>query len=171
MKYLKEFRDYFFDLHDNKVNQKYADTLPYSFHLEMVYNQAKKFSYLIKYGEHDRIYISCYAHDSIEDARKTYNDIEKLCGNEIADIVYCCTEDKGKTREERHSDKFYEELSKNKLAVFVKLCDIIANTHYSLMTNSNMYEKYKKEFDKTKKYLFVKEYEDMFNYLEKLLTI
>ena len=34
-----------------------------------------------------------------------------------------------------------------------------------------MYEKYKKEFDKTKKYLFVKEYEDMFNYLEKLLTI
>lgn len=94
-----------------------------------------------------------------------------MCGKEVADMVYCCTEDKGKDRSERHSEKFYTELSANKWAVFVKLCDIIANVKFSLLTNSSMYSKYKFEFIKTKKYLYREEFKKMFDYLEKLLEI
>lgn len=164
---------YFCDLHDIGVNQKYAGSLPYSFHLEMVGKQAYKFKHLIPSYDNlwETIIISCYAHDAIEDARKTYNDILELCGEDVADIVYCCTEDKGKNRSERHSDKFYNDLRKNKWAIFVKLCDIIANVKFSLLTNSTMFSKYKKEYSKTKEFLYENDFEEMFDYLEKLFAV
>ena len=53
--------------------------------------------------------------------------------------------EKGKNRKERANDKYYAGIRATKGAVFVKLCDRIANVQYSKMTKSRQYEMYKKE--------------------------
>ena len=184
---LQKAQEYFYHLHDIECNQKYDKKLPYSFHLDMVLKQVQKFSYLIKnrYSRAnpeknmfnldtiwDEIVVSAFGHDSIEDARLTYNDIKELYGDRVADIIYLCTEDKGKTRAERKSEKWYNELKTNDLAVFIKLCDIIANVKYSFLTNSSMFGKYKQEYEeKVKPFLYKEEYKDMFTHLDKIFEI
>lgn len=173
----KCFRTFCVAQHDLVCNQKYAtsfikDGIPYSFHLRAVVEQVYKFKYLLKSEKEIALAIAgAWGHDLIEDARVTYNDIKQDWGQELADIIYCCTEEKGRNREERHSSKYYSELSKNDLAVFVKLCDIIANAKFSLLTNSNMYEKYKKEYPKLKDSIYRLQFADMFEYLERILSV
>jgi len=94
---------------------------------------------------YDLFIISCYAHDLIEDTRTSYNDVVKYLGQLIADITFAVTNEKGKTRGDRANDKYYEGIRNTEGAIFVKLCDRIANVQYSKMTKSSMFEKYKKE--------------------------
>jgi hypothetical protein len=172
---MRNIKSYFVNLHDVECNQKYNGNLPYSFHLEMVAKQAEKFQHHIPSDNpyHDAVWIGIWGHDSIEDARLTYNDVKNQWGESgeiAAEIIYLCTEFKGRTRAERKPKEFYLQLKENELAVFVKLCDIIANTKFSLLTNSSMYDKYKVEyFEKVRPLLFVKaQYDDMWNYLDEL---
>jgi (p)ppGpp synthase/HD superfamily hydrolase len=168
---VKEFIEFCKNQHDIHCNQKYGDIHPYSFHLELVSKQAKLFKHILDKNDYELTIYGCWGHDLIEDARMTYNDIKNMVGEQVADIIYCCTEEKGKNRTERHSQKFFDELKENELAIFVKLCDITANVKYSLLTNSSMYSKYKKEFPKLKENIYVEKYDEMFNYLESLLNI
>lgn len=181
-----KFKETIFNLHDIKCNHKYADIHPYSFHLECVLKQAELFIGLVA-DEGDKKLI-CYAaisHDTCEDARISYNELVELVKYgylqselnhnrlrtfpiEVADIVYAVTDEKGKNHGERKNDKYYKELSENKLAVFVKLSDIAANTLYSKLTGSTMYKKYKSEFGKFKEKCWVEEYAEFFNYVEGL---
>jgi hypothetical protein len=108
----------FMDTHDLDCNQKYGDTLPYSFHLTCVWQQALKFKYLlddylisnpndirgINFQKIDLVHAACFGHDLIEDARVSYNSIIEVCqdvyfGTKLADIIYCLTDEKGKTRD------------------------------------------------------------------------
>lgn len=167
--YIKSFRDYFADRHDNFCNQKYDGKYPYSFHLDMVATQANRFKHLISKDtlEKHATWAAIYGHDSIEDGRLSYNELKQLYGERAANIIFLCTEHRGKTRDERHPAEWYQEMSKDLSAVFVKLCDIIANSLYSLMTNSDMFKKYKKEYyNKVAPNLFCKELREMFNFLE-----
>ena len=172
---ISDIEYYFCDLHDIGVNQRYDKILPYSFHLKMVNAQGEKFKKLVwetsGYLPYS-VQVGLFAHDSIEDARLTYNDIKEKFGQEAAEIVYLCTENKGRNRNERKDDSFYNELKTNKLAVFVKLCDLIANVKYSLLTNSTMFDKYKSEYlYKIKPHLFTQEFKPMFDYLDKIFEI
>ena len=165
---------YFSELHDITCNQKYNKSLPYSFHLEMVAAQAYLFAGLIPAeNPHNKaVWIAIWGHDSIEDARLSYNDIKSLFGELSAEIIYLCTENKGRNRSERKNDIWYNQLKTNNLAVFVKLCDIIANVKFSLLTNSSMFNKYKSEYkQKVKPMLFIEDYKPMFDYLDKLFEI
>ena len=169
---LSDVEEYFYNLHDIEVNQKYNKNLPYSFHLEMVKNQALKFQYLMTDEDYLATWIGIFGHDSIEDARLTYNNIEEKFVKKAAEIIYLCTEDKGRNRSERKSKIWYEKLAKNKNAVFVKLCDIIANSLFSALSGSSMFDKYKSEYiDKVKPNLYCKQYEDMFDYLDKIYDL
>lgn len=171
---IPRIRQHFFDLHDNTCNQKYDEHLPYSFHLEMVAKQAKKFEKFIPSDNpyYLSVWAGIYGHDAIEDARLTYNDIKSLFGTITAEIIYLCSENKGRSRAERKSDSWYEELKQNDLAVFVKLCDIIANIKYSLLTNSSMFNKYSDEYkSKVKPNLYTEEYSEIFDYIDSLLNI
>jgi hypothetical protein len=73
--------------------------------------------------------------------------VKEHLGQEAADIIYALTNEKGKNRKERANDKYYEGIKNTPGAVFVKLCDRIANVQYSKMTGSRMFEMYKKEND------------------------
>lgn len=179
-----------FNRHDIYCNQKYGDGLPYSFHLKAVLAQGQKFIHLIpnKILENvnnryslpstlrDAVVVALVAHDIQEDGRMTYNDIKDLVsgvsstvvGTLVADIVYCVTDEKGKNRAERKRDIYYQELSENNLAVFVKLADIAANTLFSKLTGHSMYDKYKQEFAHFKEMCYKEEFEEFFNYVENI---
>lgn len=187
---LSKFRKYIYNQHDVECNQKYAKILPYSTHLTFVEMQGEKFIHLVKKGsiinkENFRSLMVSYvdivrhaliAHDCIEDARMTYNDLIEVVNTEkfgnaiaaemVADIVYCVTDEKGKNRKERKNAKYYSELRKNDLAVFVKLADLAANTLFSKLSGSSMYDKYKKEFPKFKEMLYIEKYKEFFDYIE-----
>jgi (p)ppGpp synthase/HD superfamily hydrolase len=95
----------------------------------------------------DACFRATWGHDLIEDCRVSYNDVKEQLGQEAADIIYAVTNEKGKNRKERANDKYYEGIRNTPGAVFVKLCDRIANVQYSKMTKSRMFEMYKKEND------------------------
>lgn len=150
------------DQHQN-TNHFYDTYLPYEFHLRMVNQVAKDFQTLLddtkdySTGEDFRgpmqdqmtlrgaCLLATWGHDLIEDTRVSYNDVKLHLGQEAADIVFAVTNEKGKNRKERANDKYYEGIRNTKGAVFVKLCDRIANVQYSKMTKSRMFEMYKKE--------------------------
>ena len=172
--------NYFIHLHDVKVNQKYDENgmnLPFSFHLKIIEQQAYKFEHLLEKDFTTEnlldMIVACYAHDAIEDARLTYNDIKNKFGVVVADIVFLCTEFKGKNPDERHPVEFYKQLATNKLAVYVKLCDVIANALYSVMTNNkNMLNKSKKRFDeKFMVYCYIEEFKEMYDYLKRIYEL
>jgi len=166
------FKNYCINRHDVVCNQKYDNTLPYSMHLMYVIAQCSMFKHLLPNMKVQQLAIcGCYGHDLIEDARVTYNDIKQEWGEELADVIYLCTEDKGKDRAERHSEAYYKLLATNDIAIFVKLCDIIANVKYSILTNSSMFNKHLKEHTNTVKYLWKEEYRPMFVTLDRLFHV
>jgi (p)ppGpp synthase/HD superfamily hydrolase len=137
----------------NETNHMYDKYLPYEFHLRMVAHVCEKFIELIPNlndGEtalRDTVLLAAYGHDLIEDTRVSYNDVKDILGLEAADIIYAVTNEKGKNRKERANEKYYEGIRNTRGAVFVKLCDRIANVQYSKMTGSRMFDMYKKEND------------------------
>lgn len=144
------------------TNHKYANIIPYEFHLEMVAEVARRFKDVWGklYGENSFYHAlyACYGHDLLEDTRVSFNDIthelaRSFIGYETliygadtaAYIIYALTNEKGKNREERANDKYYEGIRNTPGAVFVKLCDRIANVKFSLFTGGSMLGKYEKE--------------------------
>jgi hypothetical protein len=91
----------------------------------------------------------------------------------LAEIIFLCTEMRGRNRAERKNDVFYQQLAQNELAVFVKLCDIMANLKYSILENSSMYDKYLAEWSKTRSILkdHLTTYQNMFAHIDKLLSL
>lgn len=166
-------------------NHKYADDLPYSFHLKMAAAVADQFKHLLseerghyvpeldlQLSYYDIAKKAVYFHDAIEDARMTYNDVCSLIGEKAADVVYAVTNEKGKTRAERANDNYYQGIRETPLAVFVKLCDRIANVKYGQMVGSRMVEMYRKENPNfVKKLGYSKEHPlaEMFDHLNDLL--
>lgn len=145
-------------LNHESVNHLYAEYLPYRFHLEMVVNTAQKFSYLLA-AEEDRTNAiqACWLHDTLEDCRKTYNDLKILYNyglnqkdSPVPDIVYAVTNEKGRNRSERANEKYYQGIRETSGATFVKLCDRIANATFGLVHGGSMLAKYQ---DENKKFL------------------
>ena len=152
------------------TNHQY-DNHPYTFHLEMVVDVAKRFIYLIDDSLRDVVVSACYCHDVIEDTRQTYNDVNLATSEKVADIVYALTNEKGKTRKERANDKYYQGIRETDLAVFAKMCDRIANVEYSLSKGTNMADMYKKETPNFISKIYDEKYDDMFEYLKEITGV
>ena len=111
---IDHFRQMAHDLHQS-VNQTYAGTLPYGFHLDMVVEGVRNYGHLVCVREDDvlPLFFGAYYHDSIEDARMTYNDVMREARSVMSveqallatEIVYALTNDKGRTRAERAGEK------------------------------------------------------------------
>ena len=149
-----------------QVNHKY-DGNEYFIHLQSVYKFAVKYQHLINPDILVNVLAACWLHDTIEDARLTYNDIKKDFGFDIAELVFALTNEKGRVRDDRANDKYYEEMREVEGAVFIKLCDRLANTEYSFNSKSGMIKKYKKEYPHFKHMLYNVSYDEMFIELEK----
>ena len=142
------------DIHAG-VNQFYDKDKPYSVHLEAVLSNAliygedlpdfERYKEVIAFG-------ACF-HDTIEDARLTYNDVKKIALDFFdqddavvaTEIVYALTNEKGRNRAERENDKYFDGIRNTPFAPFVKCCDRLANFKYSINHESKMVKAYYKE--------------------------
>jgi (p)ppGpp synthase/HD superfamily hydrolase len=186
----KNYIKWVIEKHSN-TNHMYDTYLPYEFHLRMVNHVGQNFKHLLddtrEYYTGEQIVnpmvqvsltkacmLATWGHDLIEDTRVSYNDVKEYLGQEAADIIYAVTNEKGKNRNERANEKYYEGIRNTKGAVFVKLCDRIANVQYSKMTGSRMFEMYKKENPRFEKmlgrYTDNTNLEKMFEYLGNLFS-
>ena len=155
---INEMRRSAYALHDS-VNQKYGKIHPYGYHLDMTVQSIRDFGYLVCAREEDvlPLFFGGYFHDSIEDARLSYNDVMKVARSMMTDeqaymateIVYALTNDKGRTRSERAGEKYYKGIRETPYAPFVKLCDRYANIYYTCSydkgKSTRMREVYKSE--------------------------
>jgi len=164
-KFIQKVKHFSIKAH-NSVNHKYGKNINYSVHLDMVYGFGETYIYLMPLKLQKYILASLYAHDRIEDCRETYNDILKYCGKEVADIVYAVTDEKGRTRDERKPKKLYDEMLNNMGAVFVKLCDRLANIKYSKDRYDSMTDEQKKTVKKAP--MFIKYCNEQENFKKKL---
>lgn len=141
-----------FQIHD-AVNQKYDHVLPYGFHLKMTASYVSRFGCLVAEDEADVLvlYASAYLHDTIEDARMSYNDLawfikefdaegfvlpeamRRRLEERVPEIVYALTNEKGRNRDERANDAYYRGIRETPFAPFVKMCDRLANIQYTMM--------------------------------------
>lgn len=129
----------------NDTNHKYGNG-SYTIHLAHVVDVAYRFIYLIPIELRPIVIASCYLHDSIEDARLSYNDIVKSIKSiEVAEIVRAVTNyGRGRNRDERMPDFIYQDIRETEMATFVKFCDRIANIEYT--GKSAMYEQEHQHF-------------------------
>ncbi|MDO4929680.1 MAG: phosphodiesterase [Bacteroidales bacterium] len=128
------------------VNQTYGDGLPYAFHLRLAASYVTRFGHLVLDDEAqlETLYAAAYFHDTLEDARLTYNDLTKLltrlnaegCAVDVhaaVEAVYALTNDKGRNREERAGERYYAGIRATPFAPFLKMCDRLANLRYSTL--------------------------------------
>ena len=155
---IEEVRECAHMLHES-VNQQYDKKHPYGFHLDMVADSVFKYGHLICQSEHDvlPLFFGAFYHDSIEDARMSYNDVTRAArlfmddeqAYMAAEMVYALTNDKGRTRAERAGERYYQGIRETLYAPFLKLADRLANTTYSFThcnkENVHMKEVYREE--------------------------
>ena len=143
------------------VNQTYGGYLPYEFHLRLTASYAARFLHLLPLNaeEAETLFAAAYFHDSLEDARRTYNDLTRLLTrlkqehgllvnvHEAAEAVYALTNDKGRTRKERAGEAYYAGIRSTRFAPYLKMCDRLANLRYSTLffTRQRMADVYRQE--------------------------
>lgn len=147
----------------NDTNHMYGDA-SYTIHLAHVVDVAYRFIHNIPIEDRPYVIAACWLHDSIEDARMSYNDVKKVTNTRVAEMVRAVTNyTRGRNRAERMPDYIYKEILTTDHAAFVKFCDRIANIEYS--GKSEMYEK---EHNHFKVMLWTDRYPNMFEYMEYL---
>jgi (p)ppGpp synthase/HD superfamily hydrolase len=149
------------------INQKY-DNGPYEKHLQDVVNVAKRYGHLIPENERDEVFAGCWVHDVPEDTGKTWNDVNEILGEVVAEYSFALQNEKGRTRKDRANEKYYTEMKAYKHAAFIKLCDRIANATYSKSSGSSMFKKYKSEHSSMMLYLYTGKYQEMWNELSNI---
>lgn len=137
---LEEIRLEAHRLHDS-VNQHYGGELPYGYHLDMVAGAVMEYGYEVCSREEDILpmLFGAWFHDSIEDARQTYNDVRRTALRFMdaeqalmaTEIVYALTNEKGRTRAERADERYYQGIRQTPYAPLIKLADRLANISFS----------------------------------------
>ena len=156
---LEQIRSMAHQIHES-VNQFYDGDKPYGYHLDMVAKEVYAYGHLVLVGEDDLLplFMGAWFHDSIEDARVSYNDVKKIAlklglteeqAFMASEIVYALTNEKGRNRKERAGKRYYEGIRNTPYAPFVKMCDRMANIRYSCgcynMRNLRMAKVYEDE--------------------------
>lgn len=149
------------------TTQTYGTIHPYFKHLEDVYNV------LIRFGFHEETHqdllVASYLHDAIEDTPTSYSDIKKIFGVEVAEIVYCVTDEMGRNRKEKKT-KTYPKIRSNELSVVLKVADRIANAEFSAKDQSPQLEMYCKEYPEFEYHLRIHNHiEPMWDHLHQIL--
>ena len=130
----------------NHMYGKGANEETYDYHTEHVADVARRFMHCTNFSN-DEIEITiagCYGHDSVSDARITYNDINNSLRSSRLAKVCCnlCEDMHGTNREERNSPSYYERITSDEISAYIKICDRIANIERGLWEGSSMCVKY-----------------------------
>jgi (p)ppGpp synthase/HD superfamily hydrolase len=143
-------------------NQNYDDIFPYEKHLDDVVDILKAFGFSGKF------IVAGYLHDSIEDDGISYKDVLKYFGFDVAEMVYCVTDEMGRNRKEK-KEKTLPKTASNQDAIILKLADRIANVEHG-----GKIDMYAKEYQEFKGALFLNTPpygKSMWEYLDRLLKV
>jgi (p)ppGpp synthase/HD superfamily hydrolase len=143
-------------------NQSYDEIFPYEKHLDDVVDILKSFGFSGKY------IVAGYLHDTMEDNGLSFNKIRKHFGAEVAEMVFCLTDEFGRDRKEKKT-KTLPKTAANPDAIIVKLADRIANIEHG-----GKVDMYLKEYDEFKGALYLNTPADgkkMWDYLDVLLGV
>jgi (p)ppGpp synthase/HD superfamily hydrolase len=105
-------------------SQSYDDIFPYEKHLDDVVAVMKRFGF----DSYEYI-CAAYLHDSIEDGALSYNKIKRHFGFEVAELVFCVTDEEGRDRKEKKA-KTLPKTASNPKAIHLKLGDRVANIEH-----------------------------------------
>jgi (p)ppGpp synthase/HD superfamily hydrolase len=159
----KMLRDALFVAKHAHGNQTYDGLFPYIKHIYDVIDVLKRFDI-----KSNKMLIAAALHDSIEDDGVSYNDIKKHFGIEVAEMVYCVTDEVGRNRREK-KEKTLPKTASNPDAIIIKLADRIANIEHG--GKVDMYANEYQEF-KGALYLNTPSYgKHMWEYLDELIGI
>jgi len=151
-----------------RAGNKYGEH-EYDYHLNMVYIEGKHYFKEMNIPSNECLVYSkaIWCHDILTDTGVSREELRKVIGGEAEDIVWCVS-GFGNNRKERNKNEI-NKTKNNRKAVFVKLCDRLANVKKSKHTNKNLFEMYKKEHTQFKKILYIKgEYDLMWENLSDL---
>jgi len=141
-------------------NQTYDSIFPYHKHLDDVVDVIKRFGFSGKF------IIAGVLHDIIEDTSLSYNKVKKYFGIDVAEMVYCVTDELGRDRNEKHL-KTLPKIASNPSAIIIKLADRIANIEHG-----GKVEMYSQEYGEFRRSLFANTPTDgkrMWDHLDVLL--
>jgi len=143
-------------------NQDYDGVFPYEKHLDDVVEVLKRFSIV-----HPKYLCAGYLHDVIEDGAVSYNKIKRHFGEEVAEMVYCVTDELGRDRAEKKR-KTLPKTASNPDAIIIKLADRIANIEHG-----GKIDMYAKEFNEFYMHLYTPNQlaSPMWDHLKSLLKI
>lgn len=142
-------------------NKDYDGVYPYSKHLDDVVDILKRYGYSGKY------IVAGLLHDTLEDTDLSYNKLKLHFGVDVAEMVYCVTDELGRTRAEKKR-KTLPKIASNTDAIIIKLADRIANIEHG-----GKISMYKKEYSEFKGSLIENTPKDalkMWEHLDLLLT-
>lgn len=151
--------------------QTYGNGLPYTKHLDDVYNVLIRFGFSESNPAHLNILTAAYLHDSMEDTATSYSDLKRSFNEEVAEIVYCMTDELGRNRKEK-KEKTYPKIRENPKSLILKLADRIANIENSIGSGveSDFLSMYKKEYSMFRWNLKIPGHAEKFwNHLDKLM--
>lgn len=134
-----------FAIRKHELKKKRYGNAPYSLHLEMVASLANKFIRYIEPKSRLNVLAACWAHDLLEDTDATFKELVEISNHQIANIVYCVSNEQAKTREERNF-KTFSKIGANPLAVFVKCCDRLVNGSFSQINKPELFKKYQADY-------------------------
>ena len=85
-------------------------------------------------------------HDTIEDTDATFSYIESISNRRVAQVVLAVTDVPEENRLYLHLGTMLKTV-KDHIALFDKMCDLMANGEYSKENGSSMYKKYLEEYE------------------------
>ena len=145
-------------------NQRYG-AHPYSYHLGAVQRVLGRFGF----GNDVVLVASGWLHDCVEDTGISIDEIERLFGPNVSDIVHRVTDEPGVNRKERKA-KTYPKIRGHQQATIVKLADRIANVEAS-KSEPNKFSMYQREHLEFRAHVYVAGLADeMWSYLDNILA-
>jgi len=146
---IKKAKDYVKLKHLTPSQEQRYGGKPYTFHTNMVADNAVRFLYYIEASNKDNVVVAAHGHDLLEDTDTTQKDLVRIFNKTVADIIFRVTDERGFDKKEMLF-KTLPKIWQSHLATYVKLCDRMANGRNSKNGNSEkskrMYKRYKEQY-------------------------
>lgn len=141
-------------------SQTYDGVFPYEKHLDDVVAVMRRFGF----DSYEYI-CAAYLHDAIEDGAISYTKIKTHFGFEVAEMVFCVTDEMGRNRKEK-KEKTLPKTASNPKAIHLKLGDRIANIEHG-----GKVDMYLDEYEEFRTALYFNDFEaeSMWSHLTQLL--
>jgi hypothetical protein len=166
MEQILKARDFAVSAHNSAGHTYYGK--PYVSHLSMVAFSAGEFANKIFEPRHRTVIMSAaWTHEVLKLPTVSFNQLRLETNLMSALISFAILPNKGRTRNEKYDDHYFQTLKQVPFAPFIKICDRLANATHAVACNHAMMRVYKAEHSKFKEWLYEEKYEPIFKLLDR----